>query len=296
METTERNFLIVIILIVLVAGSLFYYQNTQILDLNEKIALTNLNVNQKNDELTARLNFGIDDLKKLISSNQQQNDQKFSSLGEDISNVEQKAEIGLEDLESELVGIKTNAQGDFTSIIKDAIEATVSVLTDKGRRGSGAIIRANGKTVTNAHVISGASQIGIKTKDGEIYLVKVLGVDSDNDIAVLLPLNVNRTFDTLKYGDSDDLEIGERVVALGNPFGLDFTATQGIVSATNRAGPGGKEFIQTDVSINPGNSGGPLINDKGRIVGLNNWKVGSGEGLGFAIPSNRVEDVVIEIS
>ncbi|MDP7323706.1 MAG: trypsin-like peptidase domain-containing protein, partial [Candidatus Woesearchaeota archaeon] len=183
----------------------------------------------------------------------------------------------------------------FTKIIRDATLSTVSVLTNVGR-GSGAIIRSNGKTVTNAHVIDGASQIAIKTSDNKLYVVEVVGVDNNADIAVLKPVNANNTFEIFKFADSDDIQVGERVIALGNPFGLDFTATQGIVSATNRVARNGLSYVQIDVPINPGNSGGPLINDEGRIIGLNNFKVGGGEGLGFAIPSNTIQDVVDDIS
>ena len=100
-------------------------------------------------------------------------------------------------------------------------------------------------------------------------------------------------YDYLELGNSDDLQIGKKVIAIGNPLGLSFTVTEGIVSALHREGPNGlREYIQTDVSLNPGNSGGPLINTQGQAVGMNNFKIGGADSLGFALESNAIKETV----
>ena len=113
---------------------------------------------------------------------------------------------------------------------------------------------------------------------------------------VNVTIKVNANLQSLRFGDSDDVKVGERVIALGNPAGLSFTVTEGIVSAVRRSGPNGLNiYIQTDVPINPGNSGGPLVDANSRIIGLNNFKIGGFEGLGFAIESNAVKQVTDDI-
>ena len=119
-----------------------------------------------------------------------------------------------------------------------------------------------------------------------------MGYDSSADIAVL---KINAPdLASLGFGNSDDVKVGEKVIAAGNPAGLAFTVTEGIVSAT-RTDTNGIKYIQTDVPINPGNSGGPLINVKAEVIGINNFKIGGFEGLGFAIASNDVSNVVNKI-
>tara|TARA_Y100000310_G_scaffold304365_1_gene343438 strand:+ start:4956 stop:5840 length:885 start_codon:yes stop_codon:yes gene_type:complete len=291
----DHLFLGCLVIIVLLSGVLFYAQNDQIQELRARIAQNEVKLEGKIASLDNKLNVETSGLRGEIA----QGEENLDAVRKDLTTVEEETDKKLvevkQDLEDEITGLETNLAGDFSEVIKDALEATVSVLTDRGA-GSGVIISRDGKTVTNAHVISGASQIGIKTKNGQIYLAEVIGVDDTADIAVLEPVGTVPEFDTMRWADSDTLEVGQRVVALGNPFGLDFTATQGIVSAVGRVAQNGLEYIQIDVPINPGNSGGPLINDEGRIVGINNWKVGGGEGLGFSIPSNTAEDAVDDIS
>jgi len=283
------------VLIIVVSGVLFYAQNNQIDELRAKLSQSEFKLDAKIASLDNKINSETSGIRGEIAKSGEELDE----VRKDLTTVEEETDKKLgevkQNLEDEITGLETNLAGDFSDVIKVALEATVSVLTDKGA-GSGVIISIDGKTVTNAHVISGASQIGIKTKDGQIYLAEIIGVDDTADIAVLKPVVVDQIFDSMRWGDSDDLEVGQRVVALGNPFGLDFTATQGIVSALNRQAQNGLKYIQIDTPINPGNSGGPLINDEGRIVGINNWKVGGGEGLGFSIPANTAEDVVDDIS
>jgi S1-C subfamily serine protease len=181
----------------------------------------------------------------------------------------------------------------FSGIISDVIDATVSVNTNVGQ-GSGAIISEDGYVVTNYHVIKGARRASVTSYSGDVYGIRLIGYDATNDIAVL-ELVSNESFDYFIFGNSDNIEIGQKVVALGNPLGLSFTATEGIISSPSRVAQDGLTYIQTDVTLNPGNSGGPIIDSNGRLIGIANFKVAGYEGLGFAIPSNRVEDVVREI-
>jgi serine protease Do len=166
--------------------------------------------------------------------------------------------------------------------------------------GSGFVINAGGYVVTNNHVVDGATEIRVKFADGRELPGKVIGRDAKTDLALL---KVEATgLPVIPLGDSARLEVGEPVMAIGNPFGLEQTVTTGIVSATGRAIGAGPydDFIQTDASINPGNSGGPLINARGEVVGVNTAIASGGSGgsvgIGFAIPTNLVKPVVTQLA
>ncbi|MGZ8425537.1 MAG: DegQ family serine endoprotease [Candidatus Binatia bacterium] len=165
--------------------------------------------------------------------------------------------------------------------------------------GSGFIIDGDGSILTNNHVVENASKIVVKLSDDQEYEAKVIGRDAKTDIAVI-KINAKSSLPAANFGDSDKLEVGEWVVAIGNPFGLDSTVTSGIVSAKGRhIGQGPYDnFIQTDASINPGNSGGPLINLRGEIVGINTAifsRTGGNMGIGFAIPINLVKELLPQL-
>ena len=162
--------------------------------------------------------------------------------------------------------------------------------------GSGFIMDETGFVVTNNHVIEDADQIKVKLKDEREFDAKIVGRDPNTDLA-LLKIKSGRNFPTIKMGDSDALKVGEWVVAIGSPFGLEHTVTAGIVSAKGRVIGSGPydDFIQTDASINPGNSGGPLLNMKGEVVGINTAIVASGSGIGFAIPINLAKDIIMAL-
>ncbi|MGZ8464840.1 MAG: DegQ family serine endoprotease [Candidatus Binatia bacterium] len=165
--------------------------------------------------------------------------------------------------------------------------------------GSGFIIDGDGSILTNNHVVENASKIVVKLSDDQEYEAKVVGRDAKTDIAVI-KINAKSSLPAVNFGDSDMLEVGEWVVAIGNPFGLDSTVTSGIVSAKGRhIGQGPYDnFIQTDASINPGNSGGPLINLRGEIVGINTAifsRTGGNMGIGFAIPINLVKELLPQL-
>jgi serine protease Do len=165
--------------------------------------------------------------------------------------------------------------------------------------GSGFIIDGDGSILTNNHVVENASKIVVKLDDDQEYEAKVVGRDSKTDIAVI-KINAKTKLSAANLGDSDALEVGEWVVAIGNPFGLDSTVTSGIVSAKGRhIGQGPYDnFIQTDASINPGNSGGPLLNLRGEVIGINTAifsRTGGNIGIGFAIPINLVKELLPQL-
>ena len=166
--------------------------------------------------------------------------------------------------------------------------------------GSGVIVDAkNGYIVTNRHVIENASEITVTLLDNRHFQAKVVGSDEGTDIAVLKAVEPHLT--EMPLGDSSHLEVGDWVVAIGNPFGLKHTVTAGIVSALGRTGihpHGYEDFIQTDASINPGNSGGALVNLNGELIGINSAilsKDGGNIGIGFAIPVNMVKAVMEQL-
>jgi 2-alkenal reductase len=177
-------------------------------------------------------------------------------------------------------------------------------------QGSGFIIDSAGHIVTNNHVINEAELVEVTLFDGTMVKAEVVGTDPDSDLAVLkiegvLPDSLR----PITWGDSDKLRVGQRAVAIGNPFGLDGTLTTGIISALGRSLPTQSNFlipeiVQTDAAINPGNSGGPLLNSQGEVIGVNTAivpnRVGGGErsflGVGFAVPSNLVRRVVASLA
>lgn len=167
--------------------------------------------------------------------------------------------------------------------------------------GSGVIIDAErGLVLTNNHVVKNAERIGVALSDGRRIEAKLVGTDAATDIALLSIAAPGLV--ALPLGNSDDLEIGDYVVAIGNPFGLGQTATMGIISALGRTGlgiEGYEDFIQTDAAVNPGNSGGALVDIDGRLVGINAAIVGpsgGNVGIGFAIPINMVRDVADQLA
>ena len=166
--------------------------------------------------------------------------------------------------------------------------------------GSGVIIDAkNGTVVTNHHVVNNADEIMVQMEDGRSYKAELLGSDAEVDIAVLKIEADNLT--ELKIADSELLNVGDFVIAIGNPFGLGQTVTTGVVSALGRTGlgiEGYENFIQTDASINPGNSGGALVNLRGELVGINTAilaPTGGNVGIGFAIPTNMARASIDQI-
>jgi serine protease Do len=165
-------------------------------------------------------------------------------------------------------------------------------------KGSGVIVTASGRILTNAHVVKDADDITVTLHDGNDYQAKVIGVDPKADLAVLQLKGTPPSLKPLTFGDSSTLRLGEVVLAIGDPFGVGKSVTMGIVSAKGRGGMGIEEyedFIQTDAAINPGNSGGALVNLRGELVGVNTAiasKSGGYAGIGFAIPTNMARPIM----
>ncbi|MCC7176012.1 MAG: trypsin-like peptidase domain-containing protein [Bryobacterales bacterium] len=192
-------------------------------------------------------------------------------------------------------------------IYKTAHEATVNITTVVYREdwffrvipvegaGSGFLIDADGRVLTNHHVVAGRrAQIRVILAGGSQYDATVLYSEPENDLA-LLKIEPRRKLPFLRLGDSDNLRVGQKVLAIGNPFGLEGTLTTGIISSLNRSvpsesGQGMEDMIQTDAAINPGNSGGPLLDSQGSVIGINTMIVGAANvGIGFALPINKAK-------
>jgi len=164
--------------------------------------------------------------------------------------------------------------------------------------GSGVIVDPTGIALTNAHVVERATDIEAITLDGAKHKAKVVGLDKKTDLAVLRLDDGKGDFKYARLGDSDRAQVGDWVIAVGSPFGLQATVTAGIISAKARnigQGPF-DDFLQTDAAINPGNSGGPLVNMQGEVIGINTAIVAGGSGIGFAIPSNMARKIYTELA
>jgi serine protease Do len=163
--------------------------------------------------------------------------------------------------------------------------------------GSGVIIDPAGVALTNAHVVGGAGEVDVTLLDGTKHRAKVVGVDSKTDLAVLRLEAGGKRFPFLPLGNSDEAQVGDWVLAVGSPFGLQATVTSGIISAKARqigAGPY-DDYLQTDAAINPGNSGGPLVNMRGEVIGINTAIVRGGSGIGFAIPAALARQISAQL-
>ena len=193
----------------------------------------------------------------------------------------------------------------FVSATNNSIESVVTVYTYGGNRsfannsiGSGVIFSEDGYIVTNTHIISGNRLIKVKLHNGEEFDANLIGADTNADIAVL-KIKSNSLLKPINVSNSDDLKIGDKVLAIGNPYGIGISVSSGIISATGRDyGNPYLELIQTDAAINPGNSGGALINENGNLIGINTKifsRTGAYQGLGFAIPSNNIVQIASEI-
>jgi S1-C subfamily serine protease len=212
--------------------------------------------------------------------------ENFNQISSAISRQQENFNQELKLLKSE--------QDDFSGVIEDAVKAVVTVRTDKSV-GTGFIVDSSGYIVTNYHIIDGSeNSVEIVTYDRDTFDAELIGKDEVRDLALL---KIPGQYSSLELADSDNLQVGKKVIAIGNPLGLTLTVTEGIVSALHRVGPSGlDEYIQTDVSLNPGNSGGPLIDTQGKVVGINNFKIGGAESLGFSLESNVIRQQINDIA
>ena len=187
-----------------------------------------------------------------------------------------------------------SSQEDFSGIVNDAVLAVVTVTAGKSL-GSGFIISDEGYILTNYHVISGSpSNVQVITHDRSQMTAEIIGLDEKRDVALL---KIDGTYNFLELAEEENIQVGKKVIAIGNPLGLSYSVTEGIISAINRPGPSGlREYIQTDVSLNPGNSGGPLIDTQGKVVGINNFKISGAESLGFSLESKAIKESITQIT
>ena len=228
-------------------------------------------------------------LDEKINLNQIDTQSKINSLTDSLNSISSSQS----DLKSQISEIKASTSSDFSGIIEENIKGVVTIKTDVAQ-GTGFLVTNDGYIVTNAHVLSGARYASIYTYDSGKYSAKLIGYDSNLDVALL---KIAGSFNKLELGDSDSVKIGEKVIAIGNPLGLSFSTSEGIISSRDRTGDNNLPYyFQTDASLNSGNSGGPLINTKGQVIGINNFKIASGESLGFALEINYAKDKINEIS
>jgi serine protease Do len=195
--------------------------------------------------------------------------------------------------------INVNAEGDGGG--RSPVEGLFGAGPDRRQRrgrGSGVIIDPRGLALANAQVVGGASLVEVTMLDGTTYVARVVGTDAKTDLAVIQLQADGRTLPFLPLGDSDAVRLGDWVIAVGSPFGLQATVTSGVVSATAGAAGAGPydHFLQTDAAINPGSSGGPLVNMRGEVIGINTAIVRGSFGIGFAIPANIARRISSELA
>ncbi len=272
-----KNLVIVLLILqILLIGYIGY---------GSKIAYDNFNKLEADfNGFVSKTATALEDVRGKIGSVEED----FKKSTTNFSSSIQQLEIAGKKLEKGLKDVQINTQ-DFSSIIEDTLESTVSIQTDLGL-GSGVIVAGDGYIVTNHHVVDGINAAAILTYKKGNFPIRVVKADPRLDLALI---KIDGKFKPLEFIDSKLIKVGDKVIALGNPNGLGFTVTEGIVSQINRELPGiPYPLIQTDVSINPGNSGGPLVNIQGQIIGINRLKIKGFEGLGFAIPPDIVKNFV----
>ena len=185
----------------------------------------------------------------------------------------------------------------ISSVVTISSSNKQSYSSNKNEIGSGVIFSEDGYIVTNLHILSG-NNINVKVNNGKIYSASIIGIDKNADIAVL-KISTEEPLIPINFADSDNLKVGDKVLAIGNPYGIGTSVSSGIISATGRDyGNPYLQLIQTDAAINPGNSGGALINENGNLIGINSKifsKTGAYQGIGFAIPSNLVVQISTQL-
>lgn len=260
-------------------------QNKKLLEtelgLKKSIVKATEDLEDSTDAKVARVKTDVDSLEAETKS-------QISGLGDKLTDFESQTEAQQDMFQETLNSINVKSS-DFTSILDDVLKATVAVRAGSAI-GSGVIIEDEGYIITNFHVIEGnEDSINVKLSDNRQGQARLVAFERNVDVAVL---KINGgPFHRLKWGDSQNVKAGEKVIAVGSPAGLDFTVTEGIISAPKRLSSNGVTYIQTDVSINPGSSGGPLISDRGRIVGINTLKIKDFEGIGFSIQGKMAKEI-----
>lgn len=271
---TNRFFLIIFIVMLLQSVIMIYLAYNLFIVVPKSDSQIKSDLNISSYQLSKRIDLVTVDLKSQINK---------------LSTVLLKTQT---DLGKQISTIQAKTSSDFSGIIQSAVISVVSIKTDIAQ-GTGFIITSNGYVVTNAHVLSGAKYAEAITSDQNTNDLELIGYNITTDIALL---KLKENHDYLELRDSNNINVGEKVIAIGNPLGLGFSVSEGIVSAVNREGSNGMNaYIQTDAALNPGNSGGPLIGTDGKVIGINNFKA-RGESIGFALESNYIKDSVNEIA
>jgi len=256
-------------------------------EFHSKLTLLDNRTQSDQEALEYRLQSKDQVFEQALKSIRDEYQTRMQTLLKSVEKIEKESNVKLDDLKKQLQDV-SKQPGDFADVIDKALNSIISVTTDQAL-GSGALISAQGHIVTNNHVVDGARTISITLRSGKVVPAQLIYKTAEYDIAFLKIAGDNHPF--LEFYDSDLLRAGEKVVALGNPAGLQFSATQGIISATHRSIATFRDVIQIDVAINTGSSGGPLINKYGRIIGITSFKIKGQENLGFAIPSNAVKNL-----
>ena len=244
----SNKVLIISILVVLIAtGSLVFYYNNKLTKMNEDFNTKLLILNKEIVENLNRMERSLEEeifslrnnltmqvllLDKNLKNFREKNEQEIGALNSLIDEIEKQSDIQLKEIKDELKTIQVKSK-DFSAIIDDVLQSVVSIGTDRGQ-GSGVVVDDRGFIVTNFHVIDDASIIRILTYENDVYDANLIDYNEVMDLAVI---KVEASLENLRFDDSDDVKVGERVIALGNPAGLSFTVTEGIVSAQNRKGP-----------------------------------------------------------
>ena len=241
-------------------------------------------------------------IKQTIENNQLKQeikslDKKVEELTIDAINTKYSLNTNIENINENLDSVNKKIDQDFSEVIEKSLTSIVTLRTLYSQ-GTGFLINSQGYIVTNAHVLTNekgefSNLIQVITNDQKIITGNFVGAINEMDLAII---KVDGEYDYLTLEKSENIQTGQKVIAIGNPQSLQFSATDGIISAINR--PGANEYstyIQTNTELNPGNSGGPLINQEGRVVGMNNFKLIESEGLGFALEADKVKYGVNEI-
>jgi serine protease Do len=234
------------------------------------------------------------DLKDTLSELQTSTQTQINSLTTNLIQVQNSTQ----NTQQQINLLKAGTSDDFSGIIQTALPSVVTVKTSAAQ-GTGFLITSSGYIVTNAHVLADAngnlaSNIRVVTNNQNTINAQFIGYDGNMDVALL---KIPGNYQALTLGNSSKVQIGDKVIAIGDPLGLQFSVSEGIVSAIDRQGSNGlNDYIQTDASLNPGNSGGPLIDKNGQVIGINNFKISSGENLGFALESIYAKQAINSIA
>jgi len=261
--------------------------------------VTLYSIKLKQEAYQNQLTDKISDLESRIIEMESNTNSKINDLSSSLI----KTQNNLESLQTEVVDIdeefgelKATTSADFSGIVQNAIKSVVSVRTDVGQ-GTGFLVSPEGYVVTNIHILQDGSEIYVLNYEREKIDAGLMGYNEKFDLALLKLEDKKSNYSYLDLGDSDEVEAGQKVVAIGNPLGLEFSVSEGIVSAVHRQGVNNvSAYLQTDAALNPGNSGGPLIDTQGEVIGINNFKVKESENLGFALESNYIRSVINSIS